>query len=90
MFSLIKSCQESGLSNKDFCQQHGIGAAMFYYWLKKLKDSELDKPERFIPVQVKKEKGQSDPIEITYPNGVRIKLNHTRDLSVIRILIGLA
>jgi hypothetical protein len=36
MFSLIKSCKESGLSNKDFCQEKGIGTEMFYFWQKKL------------------------------------------------------
>jgi hypothetical protein len=89
MFSLIKSCKESGMSNKDFCKANGIGTAMFYYWQKKLTESKYNKPESFIPVEDNKEKGQSE-IEIVYPNGVRIKLAPATNLSIIRTLIGLA
>jgi len=77
------------MSNKDFCYQHGIGQAMFYYWQKKLAESQSNKPESFIPVQVTKYKEHPE-MEIIYPNGVRLKLSPTTDLSVIRTLIGLA
>ena len=89
MFSLIKSCKESGMSNKDFCQQNGIGQPMFYYWQKKLAESQDNTFQSFIPVQVNKYKGHPE-MEIIYPNGVRLKLAPTTDLSIIRILIGLA
>lgn len=89
MFSLIKSCKESGMSNKDFCEQHGIGQAMFYYWQKKLTESQSNKPESFIPVSFNSDKRHPE-MEIIYPNGIRLKLAPTTDLSIIRILIGLA
>jgi transposase-like protein len=89
MFSIIKSCKESGMSNKDFCQQNGIGQAMFYYWQKKLSETQLNKPESFIPVSFNSDKKQAE-MEIIYPNGVRLKLASSTDLSVIRMLIGLA
>lgn len=90
MFLLLKSCKESGKSNKDFCQENGIGQAMFYYWQKKFMETQNEKPESFIPVQFKKENGHSDPMEIIYPNGVRIKVSSTTELSIVRTLIGLA
>lgn len=77
------------MSNKDFCQQKGIGQAMFYYWQKKLSESQHNNPEGFIPIQINKDKGHPE-MEILYPNGVRLKLAPTTDLSIIRILIGLA
>ena len=38
----------NGLSNKDFCQEKGIGTAMFYYWQKKLVETKLERSESFI------------------------------------------
>lgn len=89
MFSLIKSCKESGMSNKDFCRQNGIGQAMFYYWQKKLQESKQALPTGFIPVKVKDEFSFANPIEIAYPNGVKLRLAQGTDLSVVRVLIGL-
>jgi hypothetical protein len=77
------------MSNKDFCQQNGIGEAMFYYWQKRLAESQHNASQSFIPVQVNKDKGQPE-MEIIYPNGVRLKLAPPTNLSTIRILIGLA
>ena len=34
MFSLIENWQQSGLSQKNFCEQHQIAAHQFYYWYK--------------------------------------------------------
>lgn len=89
MFSLIKSCKESGMSNKDFCQQHGIGQGMFYYWQKKLQESKQELSSGFISVKVKNEFSLTNPIEIGYPNGVKLRLAQGTDLSVVRVLIGL-
>jgi|SRR5665647_1355621 len=34
MFSLIENWQQSGLSQKAFCEQHQIVSHVFYYWYK--------------------------------------------------------
>lgn len=34
MFSLIENWQQSGLSQKVFCEQHHIATHQFYYWYK--------------------------------------------------------
>lgn len=34
---IIQECQSSGLSNKEYCRQHGISEKSYYYWLKKLR-----------------------------------------------------
>ena len=33
----IQECRESGLTNREFCQQRGIAEKTFYYWLRKLR-----------------------------------------------------
>ena len=34
---IIQECQESGLSNKAYCELHGISEKTYYYWLRKLR-----------------------------------------------------
>lgn len=77
------------MSNKDFCHQHGIGQAMFYYWQKKLQELKQELSSGFISVKVKNEFSFTNPIEIAYPNGVKLRLAEGADLSVLRVLIGL-
>ena len=36
---IIRQCQNSGLSNKVFCQQNGISEKSYYYWLRKLRNT---------------------------------------------------
>ena len=36
--ALIRECNASGLSNREFCRQHGISEKSFYYWLRKLRN----------------------------------------------------
>ena len=33
---IIRECEESGLSNREFCSQRGISEKTSYYWLRKL------------------------------------------------------
>ena len=89
MFALIKTCHESGMSNKTFCEQHGIGQAMFYYWKKKYIESQSTTDGNFIPVQIRRNLIPMGELEICYPNGVKLKLPQGIDLSVIRSFIGL-
>ena len=100
MFPLIKLCLDSGISKRDFVKQHGIEEASFYYWHRKYQESLAKTEEQFIPLtipDIAKQPEQTIPIpipnkteiEISYPNGVKLKLNQAMDLSVIRSLIGL-
>ena len=34
---IIRECQESGLSNREFCSQRGISEKTYYYWLRKMR-----------------------------------------------------
>ena len=36
---IIRECQSSGLSNKEYCQQQGISEKSYYYWLRKLRNA---------------------------------------------------
>ena len=34
---VVQECASSGLSNREFCRQHGISEKSFYYWQRKLR-----------------------------------------------------
>ena len=36
---IIRECQSSGLSNKEYCRQQGISEKSYYYWLRKLRNA---------------------------------------------------
>ncbi len=95
-FDFVKSCKESGMVRKVYCKEHGVSLATFYNWHKKYRESELNTDEKFIPVVLSSQTKQPEQtiaknieIEISYPNGVRVKLNQEMDLPMLRSLIGL-
>lgn len=53
---VIRECRESGLTNKEFCRQHGISEKTFYYWLKKLRTALV---EQAVPEIVPLDEGRS-------------------------------
>ena len=34
---IIRECEESGMSNREFCSQRGISEKTYYYWLRKIR-----------------------------------------------------
>jgi transposase-like protein len=81
---------------KAYFKQHGISSATFYNWQKKYRETGLKTDEEFIPVVISSPTKQPEQtisknieIEISYPNGVRVKLNQQMDLPMLRSLIGL-
>ena len=77
MFSLVEQYRISGLTMKAFTSQQGIKLPTFLYWVKKKKEAEME-PARggFLQVDLPVRKFMSEPVEILYPNGVRVFLNH--------------
>lgn len=86
MFALVESYQESGKSQKDFCQEQGIQPSTFSYWIKKKRLSE-NPTESFLRIDTASALA-TNHLEILYPNGVRLKTSQT-NMSVISALIRL-
>ena len=61
---LIQACRQSGLTDFDWCQAHGIPPATFYGWIHRLKQKgEMEVPAG-IPTIVRKEAGPPDIVKI--------------------------
>jgi hypothetical protein len=52
MFATIQSWQQSGLTQKVYCEQHSIRYHIFHYWYKRFRASQSTPKEfGFIPLQ---------------------------------------
>jgi hypothetical protein len=98
---LIREQQESGLTIKEFCSNHAIANATFHYWKKKLSKPQVR--NEFIPLMVKpsemepakgstySEMNTCNPakLELVFPNGTILRVQHDLDLVHLRALIHL-
>src|SRR5690606_21804395 len=75
MLSMVEDWKASGLTQKAFSALHGIKVATFGYWVARSK--ELDGGDFILLTSGSARR--SEPIEIIYPTGVRLKV--PRDLS---------
>ena len=62
---IIRECEESGLSNREFCSQRGISEKTYYYWLRKARTAAATVIEPQL-VRVDNPVGAEQMIEIRY------------------------
>jgi len=89
MFALVDKWKSSETTQKQFCAEHDLKVGTFAYWVAKHKraSSNSEPASGFIGVDVSGPSG-SDPVRITYPNGVMVSC--PADLPLISQLIRLA
>lgn len=68
---LIQECRASGLTNKEFCRQHGISEKSYYYWLRKLRDHVAETVPHIVPLDLNEK--NEDTLEICY-RGAKLQL----------------
>lgn len=90
MFPLIQEWEDSGLSQKAFCNAHEIKPHVFWYWLRRYRDQgPLVNRESsgFVSVQKDRPSAESVMAEIIYPDGTRLLLKEGVSLSFLRSLL---
>lgn len=87
MYALIEKSNQCNVSKKQFCQQEGIPLSVFYYWQKKYKQASQAPDKGFLPVGISSKPQARGSIEITFPNGVILRLEEENDLEMICSLI---
>ena len=75
---IIRECEESGLSNREFCSQRGISEKTYYYWLRKARTAAAAVIEPQL-VRVDNLVGTEQMIEIRYGRA-ELKLPENVDL----------
>lgn len=87
MFSLVDEYSKGDTCMRDFTASKGIKLSTFTYWIRKKKLAESGSSKgSFIPLDVMASTSGSGPIEIIYPNGVRIMTQHA-DIQKVAQLI---
>jgi hypothetical protein len=101
MFTMITRWQQSGLTQKDYCEQHSIRYHVFHYWYKKYRDMQSVpvaalKEHSFISLQVK-HAAITDPIiplaaaahtEMILPDGRRLLFHQGVSADYLKALIS--
>ena len=82
---VIRECNSSGLSNREFCRQRGISEKSYYYWLRKFRSQMA---ETAVPqlVQLDPTPLQDDMLQIQY-RGAELKLPAGVDMDAVAALL---
>ena len=92
MFAMILSWQQSGLTQKVYCQEHAVSYHIFHYWYKRCRTSQSpDKEPGFIPLQTEHSHSLvSIPahIELLLPDGKRLLFHQPVSSDYLRQLIS--
>jgi hypothetical protein len=92
MFSMITGWQQSGLSQKAYCEQHGIRYHVFHYWYKCFRNLQSpSKDEGFIPIKIQPSNTintASAHAELLLPDGRRLLFHQGVGSDFLKALIS--
>jgi hypothetical protein len=92
MFKMIASWQQSGLSQKAFCQQNGVPYHVFHYWYKCFRDLQSPaKDKGFIPIKIQPSNvinTASAHAELLLPDGKRLLFHQPVSSDYLKALIS--
>ena len=72
----IELWQQSKITQKQYCIANNLAYHKFIYWLQKIREAQNPSTGMFIPVKTGSAKRTFvTDVEITYPNGVRLRLS---------------
>jgi len=92
--ALVAAYAASGLSQRAFCAQHGIGVSTLRYWQKRLADAVATADNapapgtRLVPVQVLEEPLASTGVTLVAADGVRIEVAADFDGATLRRVLA--
>jgi len=85
---IIQECQESGLSNKEFCLQRGISEKTYYYWLRKIRTAAATVIEpQLVRVDSPEMSSMEQMIEIRY-GSAELRLPEDVDLKALAVFLN--
>ena len=92
MFSMIRSWQQSGFTQKAYCEQHKIRYHVFHYWYKCFRSLQSPtKDEGFIPLKIQPSTSVNTScpyIELLLEDGRRLLFNQPVSSDYLKALIS--
>lgn len=84
---VVQECASSGLSNREFCRQHGISEKSFYYWQRKLRTQIIEaSAPKLVQLEPEPVPVQNDLLQIQY-RGAELKLPAGVDMDSVAALL---
>ncbi len=84
---VVQECASSGISNREFCRQHGISEKSFYYWQRKLRTQVIEaSAPKLVQLESAPAPVQSDLLQIQY-RGAELKLPAGVDMDAVGALL---
>ena len=84
----IQACHDSGLSNKEFCAQHGIAEKTYYYWLRKVRSATAAAMEpQLVRLEEPHTQNQEHMFEIRYGK-TELRLSEEVDLKALAVFLN--
>ena len=85
---IIRECEESGLSNREFCSQRGKSEKTYYYWLRKARTAAATVIEpQLVRVDNPTMSGTEQMIEIRYGRA-ELRLPEEVDLKALAVFLN--
>ena len=92
MFLLIENWQQSGLSQKDFCEQQQVSGPVFYYWYKRYRTNHdtvaLKEAKGFVELRPDVTNSTGAAIELLLAGGHRLLFHQPVSASFIKAIIS--
>ena len=89
IFGKISAWQQSGLTQKAFCQQHNIAYHVFHYYYGRFRIKENDKPASFIKLQLPSNASSAlAQVELILPDGKRLLFHQAVSADFLKSLIA--
>ncbi len=88
MFSYIEQWQQSGLTQKAFCQHVNLSYHIFHYWYKRYRITESKAASSFIKLGVCSPSVCSPHTELVLPDGKRLLFHQPVSTDYLKALIN--
>ena len=87
MYGVVAGWQQSGQNQQAYCAAQGLSMAVFQYWLRHWRESQVERVEgEFVEVRPQTS-GQGLIVE--YPNGIKVHLPEGYSEYQLRVLLKL-
>lgn len=93
MYPVIEAYLESGLTQRVFCREHGLGMPVFAYWLAKYRREQRQGRSHgsaFIELAAPVAGSERAVAELIYPSGIRVRLFESAGVAMIERLVAAA
>jgi hypothetical protein len=93
MFKSIMRWQQSGLTQKAWCEKNDMAYSRFHYWYKRyrreeLRDARDQEGSRFVPLMVESPPTAGTWCELLLPEGKKLSFHQAVSAEFLRSLIG--